>query len=171
MYYNVRTKRILLHFLVLMFFAVMQGLFIRFFDYFWGNINLAFVYFIFLSFYLGKSTAYKIGFLFGLVLDCFGTTFGFYALILTLLGYVIGVFSGKFYLSGVLLPVLFAFLSSVVYFITAICLLRIFFTIEWSRFFINAGIQLLINMVFSPLVAFLFRRYFFRRVGIVENGR
>ena len=171
MYYNVRTKRILVHFFVLMFFAVMQGLFIRFFDYFWGNINLFFVYFIFLSFYLGKSASYKIGFLFGLILDCFGTTYRFYAFIFTLLGYVIGLFSGKFYLTGIVLPALFACISSLIYFGTAICLLKIFYSIEWSRFLLNAGIQLVINIILSPFAAFLFRRYFFRRVGIIENGR
>lgn len=171
MYYNIRNKRILIHFLVLMLFAVMQGLFTRFFDYFWGNINIAFVYFIFLSFYLGKSVSYKIGFCYGILLDCFGATYGFYAFIFTVIGYVTGLFSGKFYLSGILLPVLFSFTFSLIYFITASVLLHIFFTVTWSRFLINAGIQLFFNILLSPLLAFLFRRYFFRRVGIVENGR
>ena len=171
MYYNIRNKRIIIHFIVLMIMAVMQGLFIRFFDYFWGNINIAFVYFIFLSFYLGKSVSYKIGFCFGLLLDCFGATYGFYAFIFALLGYVTGLFSGKFYLSGILLPVLFTLILSLFYFATGTVLLYIFFTVTWSRLLINAAIQTLLNILLSPLAAFLFRRYFFRRVGIVENGR
>lgn len=171
MYYNIRNKRIFIHFLVLMVLAVMQGLFTRFFDYFWGNINIAFIYFIFLSFYLGKSVSYKIGFCFGILLDCFGATYGFYAFIFTVLGYVIGLFSGKFYLSGILFPILFSLIFSLFYFMTATVLLYIFFSVTWSRLLINAGIQILINVLLSPFIAFLFRRYFFKRVGIVENGR
>lgn len=171
MYSNIQNKKIVINFLVLMILAIMQGLFLRFFDFFWGNINITFVYFIFLSFYLGKSVSYKIGFSFGIVLDCFGATYGFYAFLFTLIGYLAGLFSGKFYLSGVLLPILFTTILSVVYFLVSALLLHLFFTVTWSRTVINSGIQLLISIFLSPLMAFLFRRYLFKRVGIIENGR
>lgn len=171
MYYNIQKRRILLHFFILLLFAFLQGLFFRFFDFFWGNINFVFLYFIFLSFYLGKSAAYKFGFVFGLILDCFGATYGFYALIFTLTGYAAGLFSGKFNLHGILLPVLFSAVVSLFYFILTAVLIAWVDTIVWRLFFFNAAVQLALNLVFAPLFALLFRRWLFRRVGIVENGK
>lgn len=171
MYYNIQSKKIVVYFIVLVILSILQGLFFRFFDYFINNINLAFTYFIFLSFYFGKSISYKMGMAYGLILDCFGATFGFYSLIFTVLGYVIGLFSGKFFLTGIILPVMFSFIASIVYFFLSMILLNLFYSIVWQEFLINSGVQTLISLILSPLVAYIFRRYLFRRVGIVNNER
>lgn len=171
MYYNIHKKRIFSHFFILVAFALLQGVFIRFSDFFLSNLNFAFIYFVYLSFYLGKSTSYKLGFILGLILDSFGATYGFYTTVFTILGYVIGFFSGKFNLQGIALPLLFAAVISVVYFLLCLIFIGWIDTIVWSRFLIDAAIQTIFNLILSPFFAWLFKNKLFKRVGIVENGK
>lgn len=148
-----------IHFILIITFILLQSTVlgkIKFLPYF---PDLAFVILVFSSISLGSARAQTIGFFSGLVLDVLSnSSFGFFALIYTLTGFILGKMKGKFFIDPVLVPILITLVCCVFRALSASIIASVF--LQDARFFSNAFlIESGLDLVAAPIVIALMKLF------------
>ena len=154
-----RKNNPFIHFALIVAFILLQSTWLGKISFLKVFPDLAFVVLIFSSISLGSAAAQTIGFASGLILDLLsGGAFGFFGLLYTLTGFILGKMKGKFFIDPVLVPILLTLICCVFRALSASFLGGIFLK-DVHFFTMNFLYETGMNLVVAPIIIALMKLF------------
>jgi rod shape-determining protein MreD len=138
---------------------VLQTTVLSYFVLFGVKADLLLIVFVILATQNGSFASQIVGFVFGLAVDTVTTApLGYHAFLFSLAGYLFGLGSGKVYFDPVVMPVLLGLLATAFELLGGFLLNAVFRLGQPLTAFFHVGalVQLLLNMLLSPVVFWLY---------------
>lgn len=127
------------------------------------NVRPDFVllFLIFFAHQVGSFPGMLIGFIAGIILDSLGISpLGFHSFLYTLIGYLFGATRGKVFVDGIAMPLLLAFVSSLIVFILSFLLIVVFLPGRLGDLFsIEFLLQVGSHVILAPFIFGILRLF------------